>query len=559
MPMKEFSQLQRVQVERELASVLESAIFLRAPAVSRILSYVCKTSLDGEPGSLKEYNIAVDALGRDPDFDPNGDSIVRVEVSRLRKRLRQYYEAEGADHEIRIVIPEIGYIPKIIYNLLKEPAAEVQDEFEGDPAGRGQEPDSPILPLPAASEAPASIEVSASRSWSRFSRIRVFGTAAILTVAALGILKFAPLKNGKPRVSSVNATRESRERTASSALAPEIRIACGFVGPRYVDSRDQTWLGDRYFTGGNIQTRTGQRVLGTLDPALYSSGREGNFRYDIPLPPGDYELHLHFAETAIEPTPEFGGDNARRFSVSANGKTLLQDFDIVRDAAGTSTADEKIFKDISPAPDGFLHLSVYSFASRGLPNGIEVSSFGGKGLLNGIEIVPGIRGRMRPVRIVCGARNYVDHLENAWSADRYFLGGSLTRHWNTIRSTDPGHYETERWGYFSYSIPVAENGVYDITLKMTEPYYGPSNPGKGGAGDRVFDVYCNGMLALANFDVFVQAGGENRAIDKTLRGIKPNPQGKIVLNFVPIKGYANVCALEVIDRTPASSGEPNDR
>ena len=37
----------------------------------------------------------MEALGRPADFDQKRDSIVRVEAHRLRKRLREYYEADG--------------------------------------------------------------------------------------------------------------------------------------------------------------------------------------------------------------------------------------------------------------------------------------------------------------------------------------------------------------------------------------------------------------------------------------------------------------------------------
>src|SRR3989441_8321137 len=86
---------------RELEAVLASGIFHRAPNLAQLLTYVCAKYFEGSAEQIKEYNIAVDALGRPADFDQKRDSIVRVEAHRLRKRLREYYDAEGADHKLR--------------------------------------------------------------------------------------------------------------------------------------------------------------------------------------------------------------------------------------------------------------------------------------------------------------------------------------------------------------------------------------------------------------------------------------------------------------------------
>lgn len=49
----------------------------------------------------------------------------------------------------------------------------------------------------------------------------------------------------------------------------------------------------------------------------------------------------------------------------------------------------------------------------------------------------------------------------------------------------------------------------------------------------IFNVNCGERALLKNFDIYKEAGGENRAIGKTFRGIDPNPQDKLVLSFVP--------------------------
>src|SRR6266700_845044 len=101
-----------VQERHELDAVLASGIFNRAPNLAHVLTYVCEKYFEGAAEQIKEYNIAVDALGRPPEFDQKRDSIVRVEAHRLRKRLREYYETEGAGHEFKIDIPPGQYAPQ---------------------------------------------------------------------------------------------------------------------------------------------------------------------------------------------------------------------------------------------------------------------------------------------------------------------------------------------------------------------------------------------------------------------------------------------------------------
>src|SRR6478672_7884721 len=102
------------QERHELDSILASGIFNRAPNLAQLLTYVCAKYFEGTAEQIKEYNIAVDALGRPADFDQKRDSIVRVEAHRLRKRLREYYETGGADHALQIDIPPGQYAPKFV-------------------------------------------------------------------------------------------------------------------------------------------------------------------------------------------------------------------------------------------------------------------------------------------------------------------------------------------------------------------------------------------------------------------------------------------------------------
>src|SRR2546421_773950 len=125
------------QQRHELDALLASGIFSRAPNLAQLLTYVCAKYFEGTAEQIKEYNIAVEALGRPPDFDQKRDSIVRVEAHRLRKRLREYYENEGADHVCQIAIPAGQYAPTFVFKKASVPQVEIIAAPDHTPADTG--------------------------------------------------------------------------------------------------------------------------------------------------------------------------------------------------------------------------------------------------------------------------------------------------------------------------------------------------------------------------------------------------------------------------------------
>src|SRR3954469_10090470 len=95
-----------------LNAVLESKEFSRAPALAKLLTYLCEKTFEGRIHEIKEFSIATEVYGRSESFGEKGASVVRVEMSRLGKRLRDYYEAEGTHKGLRIVIPAGTYQPE---------------------------------------------------------------------------------------------------------------------------------------------------------------------------------------------------------------------------------------------------------------------------------------------------------------------------------------------------------------------------------------------------------------------------------------------------------------
>jgi tetratricopeptide (TPR) repeat protein len=98
----------REEVFEALRRVFEDPAFARAPQLRRLLEYLAEHAADGDR-QLKEYTIAVEALGRPTSFDPNQDASVRVQAGRLRRALDKYYAVNGRDDPVRIALPVGSY------------------------------------------------------------------------------------------------------------------------------------------------------------------------------------------------------------------------------------------------------------------------------------------------------------------------------------------------------------------------------------------------------------------------------------------------------------------
>ena len=78
------SSISKFEAERaELDAILNSGMLGRANNLVRLLTFVCEKHFEGATAEIKEYNIAVQALGRPHDFDPQMDTIVRVTAHAL--------------------------------------------------------------------------------------------------------------------------------------------------------------------------------------------------------------------------------------------------------------------------------------------------------------------------------------------------------------------------------------------------------------------------------------------------------------------------------------------
>ncbi|TMI99962.1 MAG: hypothetical protein E6G97_20440 [Alphaproteobacteria bacterium] len=99
------------EVRDALCHMAASEAFRGSPQLVAFLRYVVEATLRGEQDRIKGYTIAVEALGRSENFDPQDDPIVRVEATRLRRALNRYYENGGRQDPVQIDLPLGSYVP----------------------------------------------------------------------------------------------------------------------------------------------------------------------------------------------------------------------------------------------------------------------------------------------------------------------------------------------------------------------------------------------------------------------------------------------------------------
>src|SRR5258707_13878003 len=99
----------RTQFQAEIEKLVASQALHGSESLCKLLRYLGKQSLEHPGTPVKEYQIATEVFGRQADFDPQLDSMVRVQAGRLRTKLAEYYNTEGVSDHIVIEVPKGSY------------------------------------------------------------------------------------------------------------------------------------------------------------------------------------------------------------------------------------------------------------------------------------------------------------------------------------------------------------------------------------------------------------------------------------------------------------------
>jgi hypothetical protein len=301
-----------------------------------------------------------------------------------------------------------------------------------------------------------------------------------------------------------------------------------------VDRQGHKWVADAFYKGGVSTAVPAYRAaLNSQDANFLPAQRTGQFEYNLQLRQTTYELHLYMVEAEYGPgNPKGGGESARIFRFSINGTAEQKILDPLAEAGGPNRLYERVFKDVSPGADGILHLAFDPLT--------------GPAFINAIALVPSPRGRIHPIRIVAQENPLTDSEGHLWAADEYFSGGNTVYRQKVLLNNEDALFHGERYGNFSYRIPVAP-GKYRLTLHFAETWFGTPESNVPALDSRIFNVFVNGVTLLRNYQVIKDAGTPNREVRKVFENLEPNAQGLLLLEFVPVENYAEVNAIEVVE------------
>ncbi len=236
----------------EVAAILDSPAFRRAPILSRLLSYLLEKTLSGQAESLKAYTVAVEGLGRAPDFDAQVDSYPRVQMVRLRKALEGYYAVNPALPDPCVHVSTASYRLQLAPRSIAYPNA------------------SPLLRMGI----PAGLAALPATVGGRFSSWRVIVIAAIALISAVGLAVFL------------------RDRVSTQAAADGLAVRAPVVEVRFRDAATAAHSSDITDILSEALTRSwvtqirdpGSESGETTPPASYRIVlREGRERIEVKL------------------------------------------------------------------------------------------------------------------------------------------------------------------------------------------------------------------------------------------------------------------------------------
>lgn len=144
---KQDATLDDCNLHEHLDSILQSTQFSRSETLRKLLLYLW----EHRDQEISEYAVATEALGRRADFDPKLDASVRVQISRLRKKLKEYYETAPQSNGIAIDLPLGGHTIVVLESQTELntsdaiPDAEISTESAATPLPAGDLPWLPIV------------------------------------------------------------------------------------------------------------------------------------------------------------------------------------------------------------------------------------------------------------------------------------------------------------------------------------------------------------------------------------------------------------------------------
>jgi hypothetical protein len=175
--------LGKEQKLEQLEKVLQSRTLQNSESLKAFLRFVVEKTVDDEDVLLKEYTIATEVFGRNDDYDPRIDSVVRVQAGRLRTKLHEYYTTEGKSDQIVIDLPKGHYHP--VFNCPHpESVSEISPAAPGPTNGAASNGHAEAA---VAANGHPHVEVIPKRAGSKAVILLLCGLVVLLGIAALAL------------------------------------------------------------------------------------------------------------------------------------------------------------------------------------------------------------------------------------------------------------------------------------------------------------------------------------------------------------------------------------
>ncbi|HEY4054146.1 MAG TPA: hypothetical protein VGL74_10400 [Terriglobales bacterium] len=105
----------KLAVTQQLERLLQNPHFHKSKRFPVFLRFVVTEALAGRADNLKERTLGIEVFGKEPHYDTTEDPIVRVTAGEIRKRIAQYYQEPGHEHELRVLLPAGSYVPHFCF------------------------------------------------------------------------------------------------------------------------------------------------------------------------------------------------------------------------------------------------------------------------------------------------------------------------------------------------------------------------------------------------------------------------------------------------------------
>lgn len=222
------SENDRQLVRQELAELLKTDYFANSKRYPALLLYVVEKTLEGRSEDLKERVLGIEVFQREPGYDTNSDTIVRVTAGEVRKRLAVIYHESEFEHAVQITLPTGSYVPEFFLTKVSDmpvPASETDlvVHIDSSPLESGDlssvQPSTPFRPTRVRRAAGAML--------------------ALLAVACLAL--FIPLRTAANNTSLDRFWQPFRVSSTPAIICPGAVIfsADGFKGIAQAEKKDE--------------------------------------------------------------------------------------------------------------------------------------------------------------------------------------------------------------------------------------------------------------------------------------------------------------------------------